>query len=198
MRMIAGFLSALMAVGACGLDSGGNLGREWNSLDATESSFIFTAPGLDTARKRYMHSSAQDYSHTTEIGIWSSPSSLFPKAQLVLQKLAPLMYYTYGIRIERNIERLNFLTDKNPSIGERKTAINNIGEIVYRKFTFDDFECIAFGQNFGDTVHDSRILRFSDLLTGFYCGDRGEKLSSDMILQVVRSIGIKGVGDHRG
>ncbi len=51
MRMIAGLLSALMAVGACGLDSARNLGREWNSLDDTETSLIFTAPGLDATGK---------------------------------------------------------------------------------------------------------------------------------------------------
>ncbi len=141
-----------------------------------------------------MYSQAPDDSHSTEIGIWSSTSSLFPKAQLVLQKLAPLMYFSYGFEIEEYIKRMKFLADKNSSIGERKSATNSIGQIVYRKFTFDDFQCMAFGQNFGDTVHDSRILQFSDLLRGFYCGDRGEKLSSDRIVQVVDSIDVKGAG----
>ncbi len=66
MRMTATLLLALLVAGACDLDSAGNLGREWNSLDDTETSLIFIAPGLDAAGKRFMYSQAPDNSHSTE------------------------------------------------------------------------------------------------------------------------------------
>lgn len=193
MRMTAGFLTALMAASACGLVHAQDLGREWRALSATETSLVFAAPGLESAGKRFMESDAQDYSHSTEVGIWASPSSLFPKAQLILQKLSPGYSFTYGIEIENFINRLEFVVKRNPSIGAKQSTSNSIGEILYRKFTFDDFECIAFGQNFGDLAYEARVLDYLDLLFGFYCGDSGKKLSSDMITQVVRSIGVKGV-----
>ncbi len=99
MRITAGFLSALMAAGACGLVHAQDLGREWRALSATDTSLIFTAPDLESAGKRFVESDAPDYSHSIEVGTWASPSSLFPKAQLILQKLSPGYSFTYGIEI---------------------------------------------------------------------------------------------------
>ena len=192
MRIAAGFVSALVAASACGLVHAQDLGREWRALSATETSLVFTAPGLESAGKRFLESDAPDYSHSMEVGTWASPSLLFPKAQMILQKLSPGYSFTYDIEIEKFIKNLKFLNNKNPSINEIKLTSNSIGEILYRTFSFDVFECIAFGQNFGDIVYEARVLDYSDLLFGFYCGDSGKKLSSDMITQVIESIGVKG------
>ena len=194
MRLAVGFVPTFVVTFCFGFAQAQDLGREWRSLEVSETSLIFTAPGLESAGKRFMLSNAPNYSHTTEVGIWASPSVLFPKAQIVLQKLSPGYSFTYGMEIDKFINNLKFVRDKNPTVGERTSASNSIGEIVYRKFSFGEFECIAFGQNFGDPAYDPQVLDYLDLLFGFYCGDSGEKLSSISIAQVVKSIGVKGAG----
>ena len=195
MRMTVGFYSALVIAGIFGLGCAEGPGREWTSLDEADTSLIFTAPGLDATAKRFMRSNAVDYSDSWETGVWASPVSIIPKAQMMLQKLSPGYVYTSDMDIEQYIKSLPFTKNKNPSIGTKQSGHTGIGEIIYRSFSFDNLECIAFGQNFGNLAVDDLVrsdLMGSNILSGYYCGDPGQELSPDAIGRAINSIGVKG------
>ncbi len=191
-----GLRLAFLAVCAFNIGCAEDAGREWASLSEADTSLIFTAPGLDALTRRLMPSEALDYSHTTEIGVWSSPVSTIPKALMTLHILSPGRVYSRGLDIERYIRSLKFLDNKSPSFGVEKFTNSKFGKITYRVFSFDDLECMAFGHNFGKVSIDEsvRALIGANMLIGFYCGDPGKKLSPNVIALVGQSIGVKGAG----
>lgn len=171
-------------------------GREWNALKLTEASLVFSAPELDGTTKRFIRSEAGDYSHSTELGIWSSSVMAMPKAHVALLTLSPGYVYTRNLDLEAYIRRLKFVHGKSLAIGIKLSTETLLGKITYRSFSFGEFECMAFGHNFGEFTagNSSRDLNRVNTLIGFYCGDPGMKLLPDEIARVGRSLGVKGAG----
>ncbi|MDH3792784.1 MAG: hypothetical protein OES41_13680, partial [Rhodospirillales bacterium] len=68
---------------------------------------------------------------------------------------------------------------------------NLLGTVESRRFGFDDVQCVAFVQYWGQSGGD-RASAGSNLLTGYYCADPGRPLTSALRKAVINGLGIRG------
>jgi hypothetical protein len=89
----------------------------------------------------------------------------------------------------------HFLQDKGLEFGDRSSYWNTLGQGKYRTFTFQDHECVAFRQFWGQHEATRGVDAGTRMLTGYYCGPSGVSLSERTIESILDSIYVRSDGE---
>lgn len=187
------FMAAVIAVGVAASEgTAQNLGQKWKPITEEQTSFRFSAPGLEGTTRRFLISRRDDHAITIEYGVWKSRALQVPKAVIVLRSLAPGYSFTSGLDLKKYIESLNFAKNDSLSIRDADVVVNAIGRVRYRLFSTTENTCVAFGQNFGAYAgvgpYAMGDLDGSDLLFGFYCAAPDQTLDQPDAVKIVKAI----------
>ena len=179
-------VGALLPPGAGALAQGGDLGREWLALKPENASIVFSAPGLDGQRVRFLRTQADNLSYTVENAVWTGPDSRYAKAVLQYVKLSPGYRFPVAVDPQVLVDRFDGLKGKNIAFDRSRFATNALGRITYRRFRFDQVACIVFLQQWGagDGAGDQQ-------LGGYYCNEPGEPLGFELTQRVLDAIRIR-------
>ena len=171
----------------------GDLGPQWLALRADRASIVFNAPGLAGTTGRFLSGPAADHSYTLEVGTWTSAALPFPKAQIFLHRLEPGYRYTDRFDLEAFVEGRDFFRRDTLVFQPMELSRNGIGDIEIRRFSADSVACVAFGQDFGDTVWDPASIgaRNTERLLGYYCANGSAELSKATVERVINGIGVR-------
>ena len=174
-------LVVLIGSGAQGQD----LGREWTSLPAEEAAIILTAPGLETSVSRHMRSTAASQSYTIEIGQWTGPAARHAKAITAYYEVSPGMYFRSEIDPRRFVKGVGAFKEKSLDFSDLQVAQNALGRIKFRRFSFDNVQCVGFSQAWSPVESADPGEK---QLSGYYCADPDEVLGAETAERVVAAI----------
>ena len=181
-------VSAALSTGlaACASD----LGEEWQSITAEESTIALTAPGLEDQRARYMRARARGQSYTMDLAIWSGPEARHPKAAVAYVKLSAGRLFSRHRDPRNHIERTESFGGMDLDFGGHERVTNPQGVIEFRRFRGPELDCVGFVQYWG-SAGGSQVLSATRMLHGHYCATPGQALTDDIVTTVVTGVVIR-------
>lgn len=162
------------------------LDRDWERVDAEESTIIFDAPGLDTQESWILRSYNERKSVFVENAIWTGPKAKHAKAMVQFQRASPGGSQVTQADTQDVMGKLSFFQDKEIAYGPLQVGVNEIGRVEHRRLTFENVSCITFVQAWGSArgVGDRQIA-------GYYCADPGSALGDDTVDQVIQALRVR-------
>ena len=162
------------------------LDREWELVEAAESTIVFDAPGLETRDPQILRSYNERKSVFVENAIWTGPEARHAKAMVQFQRASPGYFLPAKADTRDIMGRLAFFRDKQITYGPLQAGVNGIGRVEHRRLSFENVNCIAFVQAWGSArgAGDRQI-------SGYYCADPGASLKDDVVGRVLRALRVR-------
>ena len=175
-------------LGACAED----LGTELEALDPNDSKIVFQAPELRDKVGRFSRNYNAKQSVLIERAYWVGPEARHAKALVQYIKASPGYHLRRETDVAELLERITVFQDKSLDVESEKWAVNGLGRIKYRRFSFDDTNCLVFSQQFGSSGSDLGGGGLGDQqMIGYYCADPGKSLDATDADQILTSINLK-------
>lgn len=177
-----GLLLLALALPGCARDHN----REWELVEAAESTIVFDAPGLKTQESRILRSYNDRRSVFVENAIWTGPEASHAKAMIQFQRASPGRFLPARADTRDLIGSLSFFQDKEITYGPLQAGVNGIGRVEHRRLSFENVSCITFVQAWGSAegAGDRQIA-------GYYCADPGSALRDDTVAQVIGALRVR-------
>ena len=174
-----------------GQASAQSLGSEWTAVPAEKAKIIFVAPGLDDKIGRYMQMTDDGFSYTLEVAFWTGFVAPLPTAIVHYFKALPGHHIRDEYDPKTFVKSFKFFKDKGLRFESRHNLGNKLGQLGWRRFSFDDIACVGFVEYFGISSSDGPTVG-TDRISGYYCADPGSPLSDEAAKAALKGLGLRG------
>jgi hypothetical protein len=168
------------------------LADEWTKISAEEARISFDAASLTGAYSRHARSTVG--LGMAELGTWAVLPEGFPRAQVYAEILHTRVHFTSRLDLKEGTKSWTLLKDKTLEFGDRNSYWNSLGQGSYRSFVFEDHECVAFQQYWGQTEETRGVDAGTRMLFGYYCNPAGDPLSEETIDSLLDSLRVRTSG----
>lgn len=176
------------ALGGCAED----LGTELKALDPNDSKIVFQAPGLRDKVARYSRNYNANQSVLIERAYWVGPEARHAKALVQYIKASPGYHLRRETDVRELLENITAFNEKSLDVEAESWEVNDLGRIKYRRFSFDETNCVVFAQQFGASGSDLGGGGLGDQqVIGYYCADPGKSLDKAATKRILTSIDLK-------
>lgn len=162
-------------------------GAEWTPIGEEDSRIVLYAPGLSAGK----FSKRDQVYKSEEWAIWRG-YSVSPRAEVYLSRLHPGRHYRTKGNVKKGVKSWDFVKNRDVIFREKTSYSNVLGGGKYIEFVFDETECVAFQQYWGEAGAHMGTAAGTRFLYGYYCNERGSKLDRDTIHAVLNGIGVRG------
>ncbi len=182
-------MAAVMYLGAQAVHA-----QDWASISGDDRRIFFYAPKLNDKIRRSRARITADYSTREEISTWSDRPSGKILSGIYLGELLGGYHYATKISLTKTPKRWNFFESRKIRIFDRYLSTgNNLGRVEFIIIKADNHYCVAFREYWGISGREFSS-EGTALLHGYYCADENQKFSAEEARQVVRLLGVKGIG----
>lgn len=186
-------IGALLLLVLFALSPGGSaLADEWTDIPAHEARISFDAASLTGAYSR--HARSTEALATAEVGTWLAFPDGFPRAQVYAKVLHSNVRFTSRLDLKDETKSWTLLKDKTLEFGDRNSYWNSVGQGSYRSFVYEDHECVAFQQYWGQIEETRGVDAGTRMLFGYYCNPAGDPLSEETIDGLLDSLRVRTSG----
>ena len=142
-------------------------------------------------RARSVHSTeSENHSLSREIAMWTGAAAHQAKAIVVYNKLSPGYHYRVRSDPKKIIKGFKTFKDKELEFGKQGSTGNPTGRIEFRRFGFEDIQCVGFTEYWGSSGGETTSVG-TRLMYGYYCADPGQALADEAITAVVKGLDVK-------
>jgi hypothetical protein len=113
-----------------------------------------------------------------------------PNGGVRFVELSPGRYYRHRKDPKHIIENFKAFQGEELEIGRLKRRGNRLGAIEFRRFSFDDVQCLGFVVYWGQ-IGGVGARAGTNLLYGYYCADPGKPLTKETRDVVIQAMGVK-------
>jgi hypothetical protein len=191
---LLGILFAMAAVMSLGARAQALHVPDWAAIGEDERRIVFYAPTLNGKVRRSYARVTADHSTRQEVSEWYDISSRKMLSGIYLGQLLGGFHYRTEGSLKKVMKMWDFFEGRKLSFDSKRSTGNKVGRVDYRIVNADNYTCIIFKEYWGDVTSDGATSGLSELLHGYYCADENEELSAKAAKEVVRLLGVKGIG----